>query len=483
MQERHSDNSGSRNSVSDPSARPGKLLSNPAVRRNFYDPGQVIRAPPTLAFNPQEAQIKLQDRKRLLIKYAQYRNRAVWAQALVLFNVVGIPLSYSVYLEYYFTSALPTSSLSALAVIPALQFPCIMGMPVLIGSVYHARGQHSGWGIAFLVATLLALAAQVPLLWVKSYTPTMILQGPVLGAALGTLFTLSTLVLSSHYRVNLPLVSMHSWSLGFAGAMVHAIVARQGVGKAGFAPRAAAGVMGVTLLGAYALMRRVKHADLPPGVPAERSDTHLPKSMRAILKEDGTVAFMLGYMLVLLAIFVFPTYIVLILTQPPALLPRGTATYILLATLVTASLSACVAANRGLRTTLGPVNTFVAACVVAGAASLIPAWIPTFWAASVCGAAYGIGLGAIMALHIKVTTVFHGKKAVWHADMPVRAAVTMALGGCSVFAGILVSAIIMEKLSNGPKIVACAASTCLVLGGALIAVGRWQRCRMFWIAI
>jgi hypothetical protein len=59
----------------------------------------------------------------------------------------------------------------------------------------------------------------------------------------------------------------------------------------------------------------------------------------------------------------------------------------------------------------------------------------------------------------------------------------MALGGCSVFAGILVSAIIMEKLSNGPKIVACAASTCLVLGGALIAVGRWQRCRMFWIAI
>jgi hypothetical protein len=88
-----------------------------------------------------------------------------------------------------------------------------------------------------------------------------------------------------------------------------------------------------------------------------------------------------------------------------------------------------------------------------------------------------------MALHIKATTMFHGKRAVWHPDMPVRAAVMMALGGCCAFAGILVSAVIMERVHGGSKIVACVATVCLVLGGVLIAVGRWRRCQMFYIAI
>jgi hypothetical protein len=483
MQELRSDNSGSRNGVSDPSARPGKPLSDPAVQQGFYDPAHVIHAPPNFAFNPQEARVKLENRKRLLLKYARYRNRAVWAQAFVLFNVVGIPLSHGVYLEYYFTSALPTSSLSALSITPALQIMCILGTPVLVGSLYHQRGQRSGWGVGFLAATSLALAAQLPLKWIKSYTLIMILQGPVLGAALGTLFTLSTLVLSSHYQFNLPLVSMQSGGMGFVGAVVHTVVVRQGIGKTHFAPGATAGVFVLTLLTAYALIRRVKDSDLPPGIPASRSDMKLPKSLHKIVKEDGTVPFMIGYILVFLAIFVFPMYIVLIPTQPPALLPRGTGTYILLATLATAAISACVAANTRIRDALGPVNTFIAACIFAGAASLIPAWTPTFWVTITCGAAYGVGLGVIMALHIKVTTVFHGKRAMWHPDMPVRAAVMMALGGCSAFAGILGSAFVMERVKNGSKIVACAAAVCLVLGGVLVAVGRWRRCRMFYIAI
>jgi hypothetical protein len=124
---------------------------------------------------------------------------------------------------------------------------------------------------------------------------TLVLQGPLLGAALGTLFTLSTLVLSSHYQFNLPLVSMQSGPMSFLGATTYSMIARSGlrthtIGHF-FAPAATAGTLGGTMFIAYLLIQRVKEDDLPLSTRPSSSKMILPKSLGSIIKEPGTVCF------------------------------------------------------------------------------------------------------------------------------------------------------------------------------------------------
>jgi hypothetical protein len=485
MYEPHSPTSVSRNGASDPSARPGNVLSNPAVQRIFYDADRSIARPARLAFDPKDAQAEAQAKVRLLAKYARHRNWAMWAQALVLFNVAGISLSQGMYLEYYFNSPLPGTSLSVLSIIPALQIGSILVMPILVGWFYQWRPR-SGWKILFCAAAVIAFAAQLSLQWIRSYILMLILQGLLLGAALGTLFTMSTLVLSSHYLFNLPLVSMQSGFMGFLGAVVYTLVAREGLqtqDSGHFAPAASAGLIGGTLFIAILLSRRVDAGNTPPNMQKLRFGKRLSKSMGNIMEEKGTMWFMCGCILVFFAIFNFPIYIALVLTQPPSHLNPDTASYALITTLITAATSASISANPVFRARLGPVDTFIASSILAGAASLLPAWMPTLPIALACGAAYGVGLGAIAALHIEVTTVFHGEKVVWRPDMPVKVAVMMLLGGLSALTGLIISAIVIENVESGVKIVACGSSGSLVLGGASIAFARWRRCRKLFVAI
>jgi hypothetical protein len=486
MQEPRSGTSASRNGASDPSARPGNVLSNPAVQQNFYDANQSIAGPARLAFDPKNADTEAEAKVRLLAKYSRYRNRAVWAQALVLFNVIGIPLSQGMYLGYYFNTALPRSSIIALSVIPALQIGILLTMPTLVGWFYRWRGPRSGWKILFCAATVIAVAVQLALQWNESYILTVALQGPLLGAALGTLFTLSMLVLSSHYQFNLSVVSMQSGFVGFLGALVYAIIARQGLqarGNGFFAPAVSAGVLAGTLSIAFLLIRRVDAGNTLDNMRKLRSGMKLSKILGETMKEKGTIWFILGYILVFSGLFIFPIYITLILTQPPSQLNPDTASHTLISLLATAAISASTSANPVFRKRLGPVDTFVASSILAGAASLLPAWMPTLPVALGCGAAYGVGLGAIAALHIKVTTVFRGDGGNWPYDMPVKAAVMMLLGGGSAVTGLVVSGIIMETVAKGVQIVASGSSVCLILGGAFVAFARWKRCQRFYIAI
>jgi hypothetical protein len=417
----------------------------------------------------------------VLSKYARHRNRAVWAQALVLFNVVGIPLSQGVYLEYYYTTALPTYNLSAVSVIPALHILCLMNMPTLVGWLYHWRGQRWGWRIAFFVTMIIAFCVQLPLQWVKSYVLIMVLQGPLFGAALGTLFALSTLVLSSHYQFNLPLVSMQSGSMGFLGAITYSMVAKVGLAKRNyFAPAATAGILLGTLFTAYLLIQRVKEDDLPPSTRLLQSEMTFPKSTSKIIKEPGTIFFIFGYILIFSGIFTHPLYIAITFTQPPAL---ATDSYSLIILLSTATLSACISANPRFRTHLGPTDTFIASSIFSGSASILPTFMPEPYITLTCSAAYGMGLGAILSLHIKVTTIFHAEKVVWHSDMPARAAIMMALGGASAFVGLLVAAIVMESVEGGVKVVTGMTAGGLGLGGCLTGFARWRRCKKFFVAI
>ncbi|KAH7396846.1 hypothetical protein DE146DRAFT_678546 [Phaeosphaeria sp. MPI-PUGE-AT-0046c] len=311
----------------------------------------------------------------------------------------------------------------------------------------------------------------------------MILQGPVLGSALGTLFTLSTLVLSSHYKFNLPLASMQSGFMGFLGAVVYTVIARQGLGARVFAPAATAGIMFVMLCTAHILIRRVEAVEpLPRTKISQKALTH-PQGLFKIWKEQGTCLFVIGDMLIFFGLFVFPTYIAAILSQPPALITPNLGALVLLTMYSTAAISACVSANGTFRKCLGPVDTFIAASVFASAVSILPTWMPNLTAALVCGGGYGISLGAVFAVHIKVCTVFHHEKKVWHPDMPVRVAIVMALCGGSAFAGLLTSAFIVENIQEGVKIVTCVAAGSLFFGGLAIAVARWRRCSKCYVAI
>lgn len=111
--------------------------------------------------------------------------------------------------------------------------------------MYHRHLHRSGWRLTFLFATLISVCAHLPLQWLKSYLPTLILQSPLVGIALGTLTALSTLVLSTHYRANVPLVSTQSGFMGFLGAVVYAIV-----GVRPYAHTTTAVLLSVTLLAA-----------------------------------------------------------------------------------------------------------------------------------------------------------------------------------------------------------------------------------------
>lgn len=465
MQVRGSNFAPSRQGAADLSARQGHLYGNPAVQPRLYNTDQARR----------EAKTKLR------AKYARHRNQAVWAQALVLFNVVGIPLSQGVYLEYYFNVALPGNSLTALSIIPALQIACTCSMPILMGRLYHWRGQRSGWRSMFLAAATLALGAQLPLQWAKSYVVTMLLQGPILGAALGTLFSLSTLVLSSHYRSNLPLVSMQSGSMAFFGAIVYTLVVRQGLQTRGlghFAPAATACILAVTLLVALLLLHRVQQDERPADPHAK-----LTESNAKMGKEKVSIWFVSGYAFIFMAIFVFPMYITLSLTSLSTHLDPDTASLVPITLLSTAAISACISANPFFRARLGPINTFIASTLLASAAILVPFFMPMLYAAVPCSSIYGIGLAGIIVLHIKVSSMFSSGAVLYHPHMPVRVALMMILAGCSAATGLLASAVLLEYMENGAKIAASGAAACLVLGACLIAVARWRRCRKFWVAI
>ncbi|KAJ4371280.1 hypothetical protein N0V83_004497 [Neocucurbitaria cava] len=451
----------------------GQVFVNPAIRKHIdsqegvtgwqnkrpheADPGQ-------RAFNVVEAGIATSASAR--------RIRTYYAQALILFNVYGVPLSFGPYLEYYHTTLLPTTTLWSLSLIVAIQMLCIFAAPYPIWILYHRWPKQRR--IMVFTSLLAVVGAHGSLIFCKTHLEIMLLQGLLMGCGLGALFTLGTLFLGSHYKFNLPMASWISASGGFAGALVHTATAwqllRRDQWKA--ANAVSLGVAIVTLLAAFFLAKHSERGNV-------QLDVRAPQSLRAIFLEKGALWFVIGYILVFFGVFIWPIYVVLILSHAPAFLWPDAGAWTLLAMLGTAFFASPVCANVHFRRHLPPVASFSAACVFAGVSVITPAWVPQFWFSVGCGAAYGVALGAILTLHIKVVAVFHPLHGVWHPDMPVRGALMMALGGIAAAAGFVTTAVLLEKKKNGSKIVAILAIVCLMLGGMMIAGVRWWRRKGF----
>jgi MFS family permease len=364
----------------------------------------------------------------------------MWAQALVLFNVIGIPLSHTTYLEYHFTTLFPSASLVSLALVLSLQTLCIFATPLPIGYLYSTFGNRVAWmwKAVFALSIIIATASQFALYKAQSYVAILILQGPVLGIALGTCFTISTLVLATHYRNDVPLVSVQSGFAGFAGAVVYTVLARfsfQGAtttSSGALAHVYNGGVMGATLLAAFFLLVRLRFDGEKSWTERYKLHLCMPKGFLQDVRGEG-MWFILGYLLVFMGVLVYPVYVVILLTQPPGLFFPDTATYAILAMLGVAAMSGSVAANvRALRK-VGPVNTFAAASVLAGAICLAPVSYPRLCVVVPLAALYGLALGALLSLHMIVAATFLSKKVQggWDDDMPARVAIIMALAGLS----------------------------------------------------
>ncbi|KAG9193784.1 hypothetical protein G6011_03819 [Alternaria panax] len=416
----------------------------------------------------------------------------MYAQALVLFNVFGIPLSSATRLEHDFTSVFPTKSLVSLAAILGLQILVLFASPLPIGYLYNMllNWKHQYWwtnsvwkllfGVAVIVATtseLLSYKVQ------KDYIAILLLRGLALGGALGTCFTTSTLVLASHYRNDVPLVSVQPGFAGFAGAVVYTIIAHFAFqsatgGEMAYLYSGGGGIMGATLLAAFFLLVGLNPHEETFWTQKYKLHLCVSKGFFRHVRGGG-MWFILGYMLVFMGVLVYPIYCVVLLTQVPGLFLPDAATYGVFGMLSVAAISGSFVANMRSLKKVGAVNIFVAASVLAGAVCLAPVVYSRLYVVVPLALVYGVALGAILSLHMIVAASFLSKKVEgrWEDDMPARVAIVMALAGFGAFGVIVGAAALIEGSEKGEQIVMKAAGVCMIGGGVLVACARMWRWR------
>lgn len=442
-------------------SHPGHILSIPAVQHRFHGTNSSVTGPSRLRFNPRSSPT---DRTAT---YARHRNRALYAHALVLFNVVGIPLSQGVWLEkwYYEMSG---RSLVVVGLGPGLQILGIFCAPFVVEYAYSYAyfRQRQFQRVFFFAASLVAVCVQIALHFLDhtaNYIAVVLFQGPILGISLGTLCTISTLVLAGYYKNNIGLVGMMGWGAGFVGAVVYSAISRLD-----YAPGVTAGVLAGTLGVAGLMLKGVEGEGKDFGVVGKGL-----KGLRDVLKEKGTIPFTLGYILIFSAMFIYPLYTTLLLTHHNHNPSISTTSLLTLLTLATPA--AILAPNPSILQHITPIPIFTLASILCGAFSLLPLYIPIPWLAVLCSAVYGIGLGAIIALHIKVISIFYAGKG-GQQDIGGRVVVMMVVGGVSAFVGVLVTGVLVEGWRVGGRVAGGVAAGCLVGGGVLVGLAGWVRC-------
>ncbi|OAL53851.1 hypothetical protein IQ07DRAFT_667974 [Pyrenochaeta sp. DS3sAY3a] len=463
-------------------ARPAPRQNDNDARHFSHDGAQDLTTSPRSAASPTHN--------------SRLRNRSMWAHALVLFNVLGIPLSHGPYLEYYYNTSFPAKSLTSLSLILALQILCLSSMPIPIGAA-HQRLSHSHdsrWRLLFACAGAVTVAAQLALRWCRTYS-LVVLQGPVLGGALGALGTLSMLRLAGHYRGNVPLVSVQSGAVGFGGAGVYTLVARAFLGSARHEGVwiVNAGMTGGTLLVAAVLHGRAQPAPVSVGVhfafptPMLPPYVHSRRTPRALL-----VLALLSTTLTTGPLLTHPLLTPLLLTQSPSLHPPSTASLLLTTSHFAAALSASLTASTPLLPRLGPLNTFLAATTCCGAVLLGPVLGPRVWLAGVYAVLHGLGFGCVAASAGAAAAVLlraaGGRErsedsardeCARRAELPARLALLMSAAGVAAFAGVVGGAAVLERWGSGGVLLKGAGGMVCVGVGVGLGVGVriwwWRR--------
>ncbi|KAF2626257.1 hypothetical protein BU25DRAFT_104278 [Macroventuria anomochaeta] len=399
------------------------------------------------------------------------RVRTYTAHALILFNVYGLPLSSGLWLEYYFTSVHPSTSLLAISAIFGAQLACLGSAVGLTVWLYHQWPKV--WRLYMFAGALSVCGAHVGPLITKEFWVLVLCQGALTGLGLGFLGTVSMLVLSTHYKCDIAVASTQCDAAGFAGAVLYTVLTwvclRAESVKLGYG--ATLVLFSFTVLPATFLAR-----------PCALDNSHAYRTPKPRInakprtKLTAFVTTVLPTLLVAPALLLPPLYLPLLLCGHPSQYKSDIGPYTLFVLFGTAILSSTLV-PRLPPSRLLPTTLCITATILAGVAIVPIIWMPRLDVVVPCAAVYGAGLGCVLTLWVRMLT-WYGYAA-WKAGPGRCACVVSAVGGLCAGGGLVGAAAVMERWEKGVEIVLGAASGCLVLEGVVVgAVSFVGYCRI-----
>ncbi|KAF1957213.1 hypothetical protein CC80DRAFT_387915, partial [Byssothecium circinans] len=229
-----------------------------------------------------------------------------------------------------------------------------------------------------------------------------LVRGVALGAALGFLKSMGLLVLASHYKNNVALASMQSGFAALTGAAIYTPIIHFGLSRDNtvVAGISQFGISLGTLMLASCMIRRSRRYDfIPTPETSSSSRHHQPTTQKSHL------IFTLSYFPTFSALFIYPTFFPLLFTSAPSVSTPLAAILWSTCSLLAGAVSAAYFTSDFCRHRLGPVNTYIAFCILAGLALVNPAWMPYPLVLGPACVVYCVCLGPLLGLCGKVPMV------------------------------------------------------------------------------
>lgn len=381
------------------------------------------------------------------------RVRAYWAQGLILFNVYGIPLSSGLWLEYTYTTLLPTTSLTLISLVTAFHLFSIFAAIPPSRWLYTRLPTRR----ALLLAIAIVTSARISTTIRHTYTALLVCAA-LTGVGLGMLGTLHTLRLASHYRNNTGLAATYSVAAGFLGAVVHTAVTWSFLRRERYAAAhvATLAVFVSTSVAGVQLSQPCRTPVTPRlPLPTRPNRNHFTRESTAAL----------GAVLLGATMLLAPAYLPLTVSQ--SLHPDAAAAALVAAfttTLVVAPFAARVSRRHGRTHQAAPMALVALASVFAAAGIVLPAFSPVLWAGVLGGAMYGAGLGVVGSCAGEVI----GERGARWGSVVVCAIGAVAAGGCVGVASVV------EMRADGARVALGVVATGMVSGGALLGLGEMK---------
>ncbi|KAF2020945.1 MFS general substrate transporter [Aaosphaeria arxii CBS 175.79] len=407
------------------------------------------------------------------------RRRSYIGSALISFNVYGIILSFGPYLDLYYKSIHPRKpDIVQLSSIQAARLVFAFAAIYPIGYFYRQKLQRT----TIWISTVGAILCQGAVIESSKWWELIVVSGSQ-GFFLGSLATSGILCLATHYRNNLPLTSMICTNAGFLGAITYTMISYMCVERP--SKWVNAQYINISLLTPTLVIASLL---LKPNPTYAHPQPLRPLPLKRYLTSRTTICFTLGYWLISTTLFVWPTTYLLL--HSPSHSPSTSPLHLVLAltaTYATAFISASIVTSPYVRRSVGPVNTFVAASLVAAACYLTPAWMPGNMIVLLPSTIiYGACLGPLVVLGVKVVSVFEGGgggKEGGEEDrrtMPGFIAGVQTGAGGSAGLGVMVAAVVVRAWDEGQggigfRVLGSGAVVLTVVGCLLLGCARWER--------
>lgn len=408
---------------------------------------------------------------------------------MINFHTFGIPLSSGLILEYYYNNLFLEVPINEIALVFGIQWIGLFAMEWLVVKTF--RWKHWRWASVSVTIILILSRAVVA----RGSRPWMLLLGmhALEGLCLGFLRSTSLRCLASHYNDDVAAVSMQSGAAAMLGGLFYSFVAwiflrtdnYQGMVWANFyivlfaLSPALAGFFQASKLDNE--VKKLKRTRSIPRIRHQRSTSAIQseaenQAMQENFKYDGLGTYLLlgGYFLIVTFVLVWPTLFPLLFASRPIYEYPEYAAYWSFSMFATATFTAVIFARPWPHRGLGVVNIFTSAGIFAGCLIIIAAWTPNFWMWGIVSVLYGLCLGPLLTLHMKV---FNLLCRYW-----TKARYLSAGLGVFVFGGVGVAGVMVQGYENGPVVLTVPGGV-MVVGGFCMAMGKWLKYPVRYVVI